>query len=183
MSKNKRKRWSPAEKQRLKRLVSERKTAEDIAYILGKTHKSVSTQKERLGISKPMMLSPKNPLHLAEVIKFKMSGWNLKEIAKVYGCSIKKVSRMLTANGMSGFMPSSRTPENPRCTWSEFELNRLRRYCKKKYSFDRICSYFPNRSRLAISVRIYKMTRYWFTPEQQKARRLAKEREWEWRVW
>ena len=67
--------------------------------------------------------------------------------------------------------------------WSEWELHRLRRYCKRNYPLDRIATYFPNRTRREVQERIWRMTRYWMTPEQQEERRLLKKREWQLRVW
>ena len=177
------KEWTETEKTQLKRLVNERKTVKEIMRIMGRSRGAVDKAKTRYGIYKPMTLSPHNPLHVAEVIKFKMAGWTLEQIGEVYGFTTSHVSQVLTRNGMVGFIPINDQCEKPRHIWSEYELHRLRKYCKKGYSLDRICTYYPNRTRRAIEVRIQKMTRYWMTPEQQEARRLAKEKEWQWRVY
>ena len=72
------KKWTEAEITQLKQLVDERKTVNQIAIIMGKTPTSINTTKIRYGIRKPMPLSHKNPLHLAEIMKFKMAGWTLE---------------------------------------------------------------------------------------------------------
>ena len=177
------KEWTEADITQLKRLVNERKTAKEIGRILGRTHRSIDRRKRDMGIYKPMMLSPHNPLHVAEVIKFKMAGWTLSEIAAIYKCSPQHVSRVLTLNGMVGFIRNPANPQRPYTYWTEYELHRLRKYCKKGYGLERICTYFPNRSHKAVRMRIFKMTRYWMTPEQQEERRLLKKREWQLRVW
>ena len=177
------KEWTEADITQLKRLVNERKTAKEIGRILGRTHRAIDRRKRDMGLYKPMMLSPHNPLHVAEVIKFKMAGWTLSEIAAIYKCSPQHVSRVLTLNGMVGFIRNPANPQRPYTYWTEYELHRLRKYCKKGYGLERICTYFPNRSHKAVRMRIFKMTRYWMTPEQQEERRLLKKREWQWRVW
>ena len=175
--------WTKAERTQLKTLVNERKTAKEIGRILGRTHRSIDKAKRDMGIYKPMLLLPDNPLHLAEVIKFKMAGWTLSEIAAIYKCTSQNVSRVLTLNGMVGFMRNRPNPQHPYTLWTEYEMYRLRKYCKKGYSLDRICTYFPRRSRESVEIRVRRMTRFWFTPEQKEARRLSKEKEWQWRVW
>ena len=175
--------WTEAEITQLKQLVKERKPVREIVHIMGRSYGAVNNAKTRNGIYKPMTLSRHNPLHVAEVIKFKMAGWTLEQIGEVFGFTIAHVSQVLRDNGMVRFMWIYNQGEKPYRIWSEYELHRLRKYCKKGYSLDRICTYFPNRSRKAIECRIQKMTRFWFTPAQKEARRLAKEKEWEWRVW
>ena len=175
--------WTHDEITQLKRLVNERKTVKEIVRIMGRSRSAVDKAKTRYGIYKPMTLSPHNPLHVAEVIKFKMAGWTLEQIGEVYGFTIAHVSQVLTRNGMVGLMPINNQREKPRHIWSEYELHRLRKYCKKDYSLDRICTYFPNRSRKAIECRIQRMTRFWFTPAQKEARRLSREHEMKWRVY
>ena len=57
---------------------SEKKTTTQIAKILGRTEYAVSNKRIALGIDALATLSAKNPLHLAEVIKFRMAGWTLE---------------------------------------------------------------------------------------------------------
>ena len=175
--------WSKREIIRLKRLVDERKPVREIAILLGRTHAGISSMKTKMGIYRPQPLSPGNPLHVAEVIKFKMAGWTLREIAKVYGYGISHVSNMLRMNGMKGFMPAGRKFEKPYHYWSEFELERLRGYCKREYKFDRICGLFPNRSRRAITQKIQLMTRYWQSPAERAERQRLRDKWMEWRVY
>ena len=175
--------WTHAEKTQLKRLVNDRKTAKEIGCILGRTHRSIDRKKRDMGLYKPMMLSPHNPLHVAEVIKFKMAGWTLSEIAAIYKCSPQHVSRVLTLNGMVGFIRNPENPQRPYTCWTEYELHRLRKYCKKGYGLERICTYFPNRSHKAVRLRIFKMTRYWQSPEERAIRKHYRDKWMEWRVY
>ena len=177
------KEWTETEKTQLKRLVNDRKTVKEIARIMGKSRGAVDNAKTRNGIYKPMTLSRHNPLHVAEVIKFKMAGWTLAQIGEVFGFTIAYVSQVLTRNGMVGFIPINNQREEPRPIWSEYELHRLRKYCKKGYSLDRICTYFPRRTRKAIECRIQKMTRYWQSPEERAIRKHCRDKWMEWRVW
>ena len=163
--------WTKTEIKRLKRLVNERKTNKEIGRILGRTQRAIEAKKVKHGIYKPIPLSPNNPLHLAEVIKFKMAGWTLTKIAKIYGCTPQHVSRVLTFNGMVGFIRNPANPQHPYAFWTEYEVHRLRKYCKKGYGLDRICTYFPRRSRESVEIRIRNMTRYWQSPEERAIRK------------
>ena len=154
------KKWTEAEITQLKQLVDERKTVNEIAIIMGKTPTSINSTKVRYGIRKPMLLSHNNPLHLAEVIKFKMAGWTLQEIGKVYGCTDGHVCNMFRKNGMAGFMRISRKPGKPYNYWSGYELHSLRTYLRGGYSRERIHRHFPNRSANALCIRINHIKRW-----------------------
>ena len=95
--------WTPEAEAELKQLISEMKTTAEIAKILGRTNYAVNNKRVVLGIDAPAKLSAKNPLHLAEVIKFRMAGWKLSEIAEVYGVDPSCVSYVLRKNGFKGF--------------------------------------------------------------------------------
>ena len=56
------KRWTEAERAKLKRLVNERKPVKEIAHILGRTINAVNGAKDKLGVYKPTRLSPKKPI-------------------------------------------------------------------------------------------------------------------------
>lgn len=90
--------WTIEEETKLKRLVSEKKTTPQIAKILGRTAYAVSNKRIALGIDALYKLSAKNPLHLAEIIKFRMAGWTLERIAEVYGVDKACVSYVLCQN-------------------------------------------------------------------------------------
>ena len=175
--------WTEAERTQLKMLVDQRKTDKEIGGILGRTHRGISAAKVKYGIYKPPLLSPDNPLHLATVIKFKMAGWTLSEIAEIYGCTPQHVSRVLVQNGMVGFMRNRPNPQYLYAVWTELEIHRLRKLCRKRESLDRICPHFPRRSREAIEIRIRNLTRYWFTPEEQAERKRLRKKEMELRVY
>ena len=175
--------WTDAEITQLKRLVNERKTIAQMAAILGRPAPGVRDKKNRLGLCIPPKLSSDCPKTLAQIIKFKMAGWHTHEVAKVFGSSTPSISRILCDNGFKGVFRAARQKETACDKWSEWDLIKLRRYCKKGYGIERICTYFRYRTRAAIRLRIWEMTRYWMTPEQQEERRLAKEREWQWRVY
>ena len=232
---NRWKKWMPVEDEILRILVAEGLTVSQMTKILvSRTHKSIIFRKKKLGLYTPRKLSSQNPLHVAEIVKFKMAGWNLKEIAHVYGCSVSRISKVLTDNGIKGFMRGCRKRTNPcsqhtnpcrlwtsvelRCLraclnsgyclkriyseipqrtsssirgqisrmkrcWSELEIATLRKYLVQGYSSKWIQMKFPHRSTDELEKKQTEITRYWFTPEQKEARRLAKEKEWQWRVW
>ena len=159
--------WTNTEIARLKQLVDDGnlKIAE-IAADLGRAVSGVTDMKRRLGLCTPRKSSTYCPKTLAGIIKFKMAGWNLKEIAKVHGLSESRISGILCANGFKHFLWATPQYTQPFRPWSEFELAGLRRDIKKGYSFERICAQRPHRAPTAIRHRIWQMTRYWLSPEQ-----------------
>ena len=154
--------WTQAETIRLERLVNSRMPIKKIALLLGKTFAAVQAKKARMNLKKPAKLSPKNPLHVAEVLKFKMAGWKNKDIAEVYECRPALISWVLTQNGFIGFMRAKRNFEAENYErWDEIDLARIRKFCKRKYSLNEIYPLFPNRSIRTIRERVKRITRYW----------------------
>ena len=167
--------WTEAETAELKRLVGEGRTNDEIAKVLGRKYESVRNKKRELKLAtfpKPRWTDTETA-RLIELVREGKTGY---EIAAALGRNCKAVS---TKKKRLGLCKPTLFYE----FWSEHELRRLRRYCKKGYSLDRICTYFPSRIRRIVRDKVWKITRYWMTPEQKEERRLAKEREWQWRVW
>ena len=166
--------WTELEIEQLKQAIADGKPMTDIARMLNRSYASVRGKKRTLGLLTPQQqTSPR----LAELIKFRMAGWTLQQIAKVYRVSDKCIAEMLNANGFKGkwsqkgFFKRAYIPTH----WSEIDMHLLRKYLKKGYSLERIATYFPKRSLQAISTQAYNLTRHWGTPEQ-RAHRKAFER-------
>ena len=169
--------WTDTEIARLKQLVDDGNlTIPEIAADLGRAVSGVADKKRRLGLCTPRKFSTYCPKVLAGIIKFKMAGWNLTEIAKVYGVGEPRISGILCANGFKHFLCARPQRTQPFRPWSEFELAGLRRDIKKGYSFERICAQRPHRAPTAIRKRARKMTRYWLSPEQRAEREQARRR-------
>ena len=168
--------WTGIEITRLNNLVDKGRTNAEIAADLGRSRSSVADKKLRLGLAVPRKLSWSDPKLLAGIIKFKMAGWLQADIAKVYGVGEVSISHVLCENGFGGILRNRQSPAEPLRQWSEFELHGLRKYLRKGYSFERICTYFPRRSPGAVRYRIWKMTRYWLSPEQLAEREQARRR-------
>ena len=166
--------WTATETTELKRLFSEGKTNDEIAKALGRECNSVHTKKKRLGLRNysRQLWTDAETERLIELVRQGKTGY---EIANALGKHYKAVSTKKKRLGLC--KPNSYE------IWSEWELIKLRRYCKRGYPLDRICTYFPNRTRSMVRAKVWTMTRFWFTPEQQEERRLAKKREWQLRVW
>ena len=169
--------WTDTEIARLKQLVNDGNlTIAEIAADLGRAVRGVTDMKRRLGLCTPRKYSASCPKTLAGIIKFKMAGWNLKEIAKAHGLDLSGISRILCVNGFKHFLWATPQRTHPFRHWSEFELAGLRRDIKKGYSFERICAQRPHRAPTAIRHRIWQMTRYWLSPEQRAEREQARRR-------
>ena len=166
--------WTEAETTELKMLFSEGKTSDEIGKALGRKRENVENKKKRLGLRNfsRQLWTDTETERLIELVRQGKTGY---EIANALGKHYKAVSTKKKRLGLC--KPNSYE------IWSEWELLKLRRYCKRGYPLDRICTYFPNRTREMVRERVWKMTRYWFTPEQQEARRKSREHEMEWRVW
>ena len=169
--------WTHTEIARLKQLVDDGNlTIAEIAADLGRAIRGVSDKKRRLGLSIPRRFSTSCPKTLAGIIKFKMAGWNIAEIAKVHGVNPSRISVILCANGFKGFLWARPQRTEPFRPWSEFELAGLRRDIKKGYSFEHICAQRLHRTPAAIRKRARQMTRYWLSPEQRAERDQARRR-------
>ena len=176
----KKRRWSETEKARLKQLALDRVETKEIARILKRTNIAVQMAKVRYGYYTPVLFSPDNPLHLAEIIKFKMAGWSLERIAEVYGCCQPHISDLLIKNGFRYFARSKRKSATSQ-RWNEFDEVLLRRLLKRRLSLERIRNHFPNRTAQAVRMKSEKMTRHWITPEQQEERKQMRSKQL--RVW
>ena len=167
--------WTESDITELKRLTSEGKTTGEVAKVLGRTYESVRNKKKKLKLRTfPFeRWTEAETALLTELVRQGKTGY---EIANALGRNYKAVS---TKKKRLGLCKPTQSYEY----WSEWQLHKLRRYCKKGYPLDRICTYFPNRTREAVRERVWSMTRYWFTPEQQEARRLSRKHEMEWRVY
>ena len=175
--------WTPKEEAELKRLVSEKKTSAQIAKRLGRTQKAVSIKRVVLGIDAPATLSTKNPLHLAEVIKFRMAGWKLSEIAEVYGVKQPSVCSLLCKKGFKGRFWVRPKHTQKRKRWSEVEVAIVRKSVKKGLSPEEIQLKLQHRSVAAIRKRVLDMTRYWPTVEEQVEREHLRKKWMQWRVY
>ena len=79
-------RWTSLEIKRLTQLVHEGKANRQIAEILERSLNSIIGQRRRLRlITKPHKLNHRDPKLIAQVIKFRMAGWQSKEVAEIFG--------------------------------------------------------------------------------------------------
>ena len=168
-------RWTEAEITQLKRLASEGKNTGEIAKVLGRKYESVRNKKKQLKL-RTFPYQQWTDTETALLIELVREGKSGDEIAKALGKHYKAVSTKKKRLGLCKPTPLYEF-------WSEYELHRLRKYCKKGYSLDRICTYYPNRSRFAVRERVWSMTRFWMTPEQKEVRQLSRKHEMEWRVY
>ena len=166
--------WTATDVTELKRLASEGKKTAEIAKVLGRKYESVRNKKKQLKLRTfpyPQWTDTETAL-LIELVREGKSG---DEIANALGKHYKAVSTKKKRLGLC--------KPNIYEIWSEYQLHRLRRYCKRGYPLDKICAYFPNHTRHAVRERVWSMTRYWFTPEQKEERKRLKEKEWQLRVY
>ena len=158
--------WTHTEITRLKQLVDDGNlTIAEIAADLGRAVAGVSDKKRKLGLCTPRRFSTSCPKTLAGIIKFKMAGWNLVEIAKVHGVNPSRISGILCANGFKGFLWARPQRAELLRPWSELEVRRLRQSISNGDSFRHICTLFPFRSRGAIRKKMWRMTHFWLSPQ------------------
>ena len=146
-------RWTAQENRVLKQLVGEGKDVPHIARILDRSERSVYCRKYALGLhrcSTSYKFSPRNPLLLAQIIKFKMAGWKLKDIAKVFGGDAGDISYVLCENGFKGFMWQRPTKRENYRFWTEQEVSLLQIYLEQDLGFDEIHKKMPDRTINAI---------------------------------
>lgn len=177
-------RWTAIEVNLLKQYCGERKSVKEIANLLKRPYTGVTDKKSRLGITKPNRLSSSDPKLIAQLIKFRLAGWAVYEIAEVFDVTQSNISTILISNGFKRVFPHASRKRVSSCEkWDELDTHLLRKYLRKGYSIDRLCRYFPYRSEVAVRGKIKKLTRYWISDEEQADRKRIRAKELEWRVY
>ena len=184
--KRKRTFWTPFEIEQLTQSVANGDTSADIARRLGRSAAAVDLKRSKLKLKKPIKLSMNDPIHFAQLIKFRMAGWKLKEIAKVFGVTDSQVSDILCHHGFRGFIGQTGSYQlrYQRVHWTEIELNRLRKTCGHFHDnggfteqrWGQIARQFPNRTLRAVRVKGYLLMKYWLSPDEIKERRHLREK-------
>ena len=157
----KRKKWQDYEITMLEKLLGQGKKDAEIAEILGRSYDSVVDKKRKLGLNNRQRLSWKDPKMLAQIVKFRLAGWSVAEIAKIFKVNQSNISKLLKYNGLKRKLPFVYRKRKPSVKWSEFDNYYLRKCCIKQMPFEQICSLFPDRTPTALKKRIEIITRYW----------------------
>lgn len=167
--------WTATEKTLLRRRCAEGATSEGIARELRRTKSAVDSMKDRLGIRKRFKMSSRDLPLVASLIKFRMAGWKLADIAEVYNTDLYYVSKVLCESGFGGRW-SARPPKCPSYKiWNEIEIAKLRKLLKRGASVREIQCAFPYRSYASVKGKIHKLTRLWLPAEAlAKRERLRK---------
>ena len=179
-----RQRWTDAEDARLRRLLTTTELAlSEIVTQLNRTKGSIERRKEKLGIHRvPFKLDKLNPVHVAQVIKFKMAGWTQKQIADAFGLkNPSQISNVLRSHGFHKFCVC--VGKKKMKAWSEVELHLLRKYLRKGMPLTVIYRELPHRSPSSIAAKACKITKYWRPPEALAKDKARREKEMEWRVY
>ena len=177
--------WTSLEIKHLTQLVHEGKANRQIAEILERSVQSVIGQRRRLRlITRPHKLNHRDPKLIAQVIKFRMAGWQSKEIAKAFDASYESIKALLRKTGLSKRFSRKRHLTKPFLQWTDIEMARLRKLCGHFYMLDfkdkhygQIARHFPNRTRSAVCQRAKSMMRYWITPGQIRERQRARKKQ------
>jgi len=176
-----RKHWTGAEDARLRTLLATTDIPiSEIAKRLNRTESSVERRKEKLKIHRvPFKLDKSNPLHAAQLIKFRMAGWTLAQIANIWGVKYSnQISNVLRSKGFYNW-----AGKRERERWSEVEVQLLRKYLKKGMSLESIYREFPHQLPGSIARQIRKITKYWRSPEARKKDEQQREKWMKWRVY
>lgn len=161
--------WTDAEDSRLRRLLTTTElTLSEIATQMNRTEGSIERRKEKLGIRRtPFKLDKLNPIHVAQVIKFKMAGWTQARIADIWGLkNPSQISNVLIHHGLHRFYTCVGKKEQK--AWSEVELHLLRKYLMKGMPLTMIYREFPHRSPSSIASKARKITQYYLPRETQE---------------
>ena len=177
--------WTSLERKHLTQLVHDGKTNRQIAEVLERSLNSIVGQRRRLRlITKPHKLNHRDPKLIAQVIKFRMAGWQPKEIAKAFDASYESVKVLLRKTGLSKRFSRKRHLAKPFLQWTDIEMARLRKLCGhfhmlgfKEEHHTQIARQFPNRTRSAVRQRANAMMRYYITPEQIRERQRARKKQ------
>lgn len=162
---NRRKYWTNKEIATLKKASAAGKLDREIAATLNRTVASIEKKREALGIRKPYKLSFYEPQRIAQVIKFRMAGWSLQEIADVFGVTLSRISYILKRAGLTHQFDQRKNNFGIRRQtyqrWTPVETHILRRKLSKCASLDDIYACFPNRTRYSIQFKADRLTKHW----------------------
>lgn len=179
-----RKHWTDAEDARLKVLLTTTdKPISEIAKQMNRTESSIERRKERLGIRRvEFNLDKHSPIHVAQLVKFKLAGWTHKEIADVWGIRFdSQISNVLRFHGFHRFCACVGKKEQQ--LWSEVETHLLRKYLKKGMSLSKIYRKFPHRSPSSIGSKARAITKHWRSIEERMEDQKRREKWMKWRVY
>ena len=177
--------WTSLEIKRLTQLVHAGKTNRQIAEVLERSINSIVGQRRRLRlITKPHKLNHRDPKLIAQIIKFRMAGWQSKEVAEIFGVKRHSIAKITQRAGLSKRLPFKRPFKKQWLQWTDIEMARLRKLCGhfhmlgfKDKHYSQIARHFPNRTRSAVRQRANAMMRYWITPEQIRERQRARKKQ------
>ena len=163
-----RRHWTDEEDARLKQLLTETdKPLSEIAKILGRGEGGIERRKERLGIRRvPFKLDRFNPMHVAQLLKFKAAGWTQEQIAKVWGIkNPAQISHVLCSHGFYRFCVC--VGEKTYRLWTEDERDTLRDCIRKCMSPQEIqTDWLPNRSIPSIKGQIRRLLKAGISDEE-----------------
>lgn len=177
--------WTSDEDAQLAQLLTDTdKTLSEIGRFLNRSEHAVGRRKERLGLKDARgKLCKNNPVHIAQLVKFKMAGWTHQAIAKVFDTETSYISNLLTANGYMHFCSTFQNARKKYSHWTEIEVHRLRKCLERDVPLLQIYRSFPHRSKNAIHFKIKQMTRYWLSPAELAERKRLREKSRKWRVY
>ena len=175
--------WTEDEIEQLREWSAEGLTSKEIGKRLNRSVPAITASCLRHGIQKSSKFPKRDPKILAQVIKFRMCGWRMVDIAFVFGTNLSQVCRLLRINGFRGRWHVAPKKCEKYRRWSEVELARLRKCLKREYPLKQIQAEFPHRAEKGVEKQIKRMTRFWFTPEEQAERQALREKYLQWRVY
>ena len=179
------KRWTDAELKELARYLDEGMTTAEIAKRLGRNERAIWDKKYFLRMFKRCKFSPNDPRTVAQVVKFRMLGWQLKDIATVFEVYLQEVWMLLNANGFTGRWKNDQSHRQGETLkrWNEIEIARLRECLKRDDPFKEICRNLPNRSEKAVKHKSAEITRFWQSPAEHEERKRLREKHMQMRVY
>ena len=177
--------WTPLERKHLTQLVHEGKTNRQIAEILERSVKSITGQRRLLRlITMPNKLNRRDSKLIAQLIKFRMAGWQSKDIAKIFDVKYFTLIKVFQEMGLSKRLTCKKPFTKPYLHWTDIEMARLRKLCGHFHMlgftnqhYEKLARHFPNRTRSAVRQRANAMMRYWITPEQIRERQRARKKQ------
>ena len=168
--------WTPEEDDIIRKAVADGKRNQDITPLLPhRTPVAVIRRRANLKLGKPLgIFSQNDPATVAQIVKFRLAGWRVKDIEKATGVCRTRLSFLLSRQGIR--LPLVLREPNPRKTrWTALETARLRRCLQHKEPLSLIYEKFPHRTPNAIKKKVYHITRYWLSDAERKERQRLKD--------
>ena len=148
--------WTPEEDALLRKCVAAGMQNTEIApKFPNRTLAAVGSRRAFLKCKGPLVIFPQDdPATVAQIVKFRMAGWRLKDIENATGVNTARLSWLQARAGIK-LPPVIRMPATNKDRWTSEEVARLRKAILECLPISECFAMFPNRTPAAVGKKHY----------------------------